>query len=378
MTMADMANLADRVPGAFRLENADSNLPPPRHVIQATKKAVGGDRYNSYLPLHGLPELRKAIARRYKADYGLRYEPESEVVVTSGAGEAMLCSLLSLVNPGDRVLLTNPTYSGMAQRVRLAEGVQSFTDLVERDGWHLDMEDLEARAKGCKVFFVMSPSMPTGTVFTEEETKFISELAEKNDAIVIFNASLDKVVFDSDRVTNPATLPGMKDRTIVIGSVSKNYNMMGWRVGWAAGPSDLIGAMENIHIFNGIMPSGINQAGATAALMGPQGFVSDSVKEYQRRRDVLLESLERIEGMQAVKPEGGYYFLANTRGLDVKSPEFCLKLLEETKVAITPMVAWGSDDFGYDHVRFIFTNEPVRRLEEAGRRIRKFVQEYYT
>jgi aspartate/methionine/tyrosine aminotransferase len=378
MTMADMANLADTHPGAFRLENADSNLPPPRHVIQATRRAVGVDRYNSYLPLHGLPELRKATAYRYRNDSRLSYDPESEIVVTSGAGEAMLSSLLSFVESGDRVLLTNPTYSGMAQRVRLADGVQSFTNLVEKTGWHLDMDDLERAAKGCRIFFVMSPSMPTGAVFTKEETKVIAELAEKNDAVVVFNASIDKVVFDGSKVTNPATLPGMRDRTIVIGSVSKNYNMMGWRVGWAVGAKELIGPVENVHIFNGIMPSGITQAGATATLKGPQKWVVDSVREYQRRRDVMLAALKKIKGIEAVEPEGGYYFLANIRKLGVKSPEFCVRLLRETKVATTPMVAWGSDEFGYDHVRFIFTNEPVERLEEAGRLIQKFVRVHYS
>ncbi len=377
MTMADMANLADKRRGAFRLENADSDLIPPLHVLRATKKAVGVDRYNSYLPLQGLLELRKAIAHRYRIDNGLSYDPESEVVVTSGAGEAMLSALLAFVDSGDRVLLTDPTYSGMAQRVRLADGVQSFTRLVEKDGWHLNLEDLEVAAKGCRVFFFMSPSMPTGAVFTPEETKFIAELAEKNDAVVVFNASLDKVVFDAAKVTNPATLPGMRDRAVIIGSVSKNYNMMGWRVGWVAGPTDLVGPIENVHIFNGIMPSGIAQAGATAALRGPQGWVKDSIQEYQRRRDVLLASLGKIKGIEATKPEGGYYFLANIRKLGVKSPEFCINLLEKANVATTPMVAWGSDDFGYDHVRFIFTNEPVKRLQEAGLSIQRFVSKHY-
>jgi aspartate/methionine/tyrosine aminotransferase len=377
MTMADMANLADKRRGAFRLENADSDLIPPHHVLQATREAVGVDRYNSYLPLHGLPELRRAISHRYRVDQNLRYDPEGEVVVTSGAGEAMLSSLLAFVNPGDKVLLTNPTYSGMAQRVRLADGVQSFTNLVEKDGWHLNLDDLEAAAKGCKVFFIMSPSMPTGAVFALEETKVIAELAEKNDAVILFNASIDKIVFDGNKVTNPATLPGMRDRTVTIGSVSKNYNMMGWRVGWAAGPADLVGPIENAHIFDGIMPSGITQAGATAALAGPQGWVKDAVMEYQGRRDVLLDCLGEIKKIQTTKPEGGYYFLANIRKLGVKSPEFCVRLLKETNVATTPMVAWGSDSFGYDHVRFIFTNEPVNRLEEAGRLVKRFVSRHY-
>jgi len=182
---------------------------------------------------------------------------------------------------------------------------------------------------------------------------------------------------DRNKVTNPATLPGMRDRTVTIGSVSKNYNMMGWRVGWAAGPADLVGPIENVHIFDGIMPSGITQAGATAALAGPQGWVKDAVREYQRRRDVLLDCLGEIRKIKATKPEGGYYFLANIGKLGVKSPEFCVLLLKETNVATTPMVAWGSDSFGYDHVRFIFTNEPVNRLEQAGRLVKQFVRGHY-
>ena len=123
MTMADMAELADRRPNAIRLENADISLPPPRHVIQATQEAVGVDRYNSYLPLQGLIEMRQAIADRYNADLAIRYDPEGEVLVTCGAGEAMLDVLLTYVDAGDKVLMTNPTYNGMAQRVRLASGV---------------------------------------------------------------------------------------------------------------------------------------------------------------------------------------------------------------------------------------------------------------
>ncbi len=377
MTMADMANLADARTEAFRLENADTNLTPPAHVLEATRRAVGIDRYNSYLPLHGLRELREAIVRRYHEDSGMRYDAEGEVVITSGAGEAMLSTLLALVNPGEKVLLTNPTYSGMAQRVRLANGVQVFTNLQEEEGWHLDLEDLQQKAAGCKVIFYISPSMPTGAVFTEEETRVIAETAQKNDAVIVFNASLDKIVYDGRRTVNPAGLKDMKDRTITIGSVSKNYNMIGWRVGWAVGPHNLIKAIENVHIFNGIMPSGITQAGATAALNGPQEWVEEAVKVYQKRRDILAEALEKIPGISLVKPEGGYYFIVNIRKLGVKSPEFCTRLLEEKNVAATPMVAWGSDDFGLEHVRFIFTNESEEGLQKAGKLIQEFIQENY-
>jgi len=377
MTMADMAELADQRPGSFRLENADTDLPPPAHAIEATRNAVGVDRYNSYLPLHGLLELRQAISDRYRADLGLRYDPDGEVVVTSGVGEAMLDVLLSYVNEGDRVMMTNPTYNGMAQRVRLAGGVQVFTNQVEAKGWHLDASDLRRAAKGCKVIFYGSPSMPTGVVFGREETDALAEAAVENDALVVFNGAVDKVLYDGKTVINPATLPGLRERTITVGCVTKNYNMVGWRIGWAVGPRELLQPVHDVHIFNGIMASGYSEAGATAALSGPQDYVSASVQTYQRRRDALIDRLRRIEGLRLVAPEGGYFFIANIEALGVAAGDFCRRLLEEEDVAITPMNAWGADEFGDHHVRFIFTNEPADRLVEAANRIEAFVKRHY-
>ncbi|MGO8951684.1 MAG: pyridoxal phosphate-dependent aminotransferase [Ktedonobacterales bacterium] len=377
MTMADMAELADQRPDAIRLENADAYLAPAPHVVQATRDAVGIDRYNSYLPLQGLLELRQAISDRYEADYGLRYDPEGEVVVTCGTGEAMLDVLLSYVNPGDGVLLTNPTYNGMAQRVRLAQGVQIFTNLVEQSGWRLDVASVRERAAGCKVVFYAAPCMPTGTVFTDEETAALADAARANDALVVFNGVVDKIVFDGRRVIHPATLPGMRERTITVGAVSKNYNMMCWRIGWALGPRELLRPIHDVHIFNGIMPSGFAQAGASAALAGPQDDVAASIAVYQHNRDILVQGLAAIPGLQIHSPEGGYFFIANIGALGVTSREFCERLLEEENVATTPMIAWGSDDFGNEHVRFIFTNEPEQRLHEAIQRIAAFVQRHY-
>ena len=374
--MADMAELADARPGSYRLENADSNWPPPAAAVKATRDAVGMDRFNSYLPLHGLPELRKAIAGRYQADLGLRYDPDGEVVVTAATGEAMLDVLLSYVNEGDRVLMTNPTYNGMAQRVRLAGGVQVFTNQVEAKGWHVDESDFRKAARGCRVIFYGSPSMPTGVVFDTKETKLIGEVAIENDALVIFNGAVDKLVFDGKQVVNPATLPGMRDRTIICGSVTKNYNMIGWRIGWAVGPRELLRPVHDVHIFNGIMASGFAEAGATAALTGDQGYIDQTVKAFQRRRDVLAAELNKIPGIQFVVPDGGYFFIANISELGVPAGEFCRSLLQEENVAITPMNAWGADDFGDHHVRFIFTNESEERLVHAASRIGAFVKRH--
>ena len=367
MTMADMADLADATPGAYRLENADTYLTPPVHVLEATRAAVGVDEFNSYLPLRGLRSLREAIAARIREDIGVEYDPEGEIVVTCGAGESMLNALLATVTPGDRVLLTNPTYSGMAQRVRLAGGVQAFTNLVD-DGkrWSLD----PARVPKCGVVLIASPCMPTGTVFTRAELDALIG----DDALVIFNASADKVVFDGGTLAHPATYA--RERTLVVGCVSKNYGMPGWRIGWTAGPRALVAPLEDVHIFNTCMASGFAQAGAAAALSGPQEWQHESVAAYQACRDAFLAAIAGEPALRANRPEGGYYLLLDVAATGLGAHAFAEALLKETAVAVTPMAGWGADDFGSTHVRVIFTNEPPERLREAGERIVAFARSH--
>jgi aspartate/methionine/tyrosine aminotransferase len=372
MTMADMADLADARPEAFRLENADTVLVPPEHVLAATRSSVGLDRCNSYLPLRGLPEARQSVAHRYRSDFGLEYDAEGEIVMTSGAGESLLNALLATIDPGDRVLLTNPTYSGMAQRVRLAGGEQVFLDLHEGDRWTFDPGELRERARGCRVVFFASACMPTGTVFTEEETRALADAALENDAILVFNAHADHLAFGGRRVTQPAALPGLRERTLTIGCLSKCWGMPGWRIGWTLGPRELVGALEDTHIFNGIMPSGFAQVGAAAALSDPQDWQRDAVAFYERNAGILVRELGASPHLRVVPPEGGYYFLASVEATGVDAFVFAERLLEEEDVAVTPMAGWGRDDFGRYHVRLIFTNEPPERMAEAGRRIARF------
>jgi N-succinyldiaminopimelate aminotransferase len=364
MTMADMADLADATPGAYRLENADTYLTPPEHVLEATRAAVGVDEFNSYLPLRGLRSLREAIATRIREDIGVEYDPEGEIVVTCGAGESLLNALLATVTPGDRVLLTNPTYSGMAQRVRLAGGVQTFTDLVD-DGTRWSVGSVE---HDCRVVLIASPCMPTGTVFTRAE---LDALIGEN-ALVIFNGAADKVVFDGGTLAHPATYA--RERTLVVGCVSKNYGMPGWRIGWTAGPRALVAPLEDVHIFNTCMASGFAQAGAAAALTGPQEWQRESVETYQACRDAFLAAIAEEPALRANRPEGGYYLLVDVAATGLGAHAFAEELLKETAVAVTPMAGWGADDFGRTHVRVIFTNEPPERLREAGERIVAFAR----
>jgi aspartate/methionine/tyrosine aminotransferase len=263
----------------------------------------------------------------------------------------------------------------MAQRTRLAGGVQAFCDLELRDGrWALDTERLREVARGARAVFFASPCMPTGTVFTREETQAFADAAAENDAALIFNGHAERLAYDGREVVHPAALDGMRERTIAIGAVSKDYGMPGWRIGWAAAPRELARALEDTHIFNVIMPGGFAQAGAAAAVGGPQDWQHELRETFQRNRDALLEELEAAPGVEPVSAEGGYYFIADVSGTGLTADEFCERVLAEQDVAVTPMRGWGADDFGLHQVRFIFTNEPEDRLREAGRRVAEFAR----
>ena len=196
--------------------------------------------------------------------------------------------------------------------------------------------------------------------------------AQENDAWIVFNGHADKVAFGGRTVHNPATFAGMRDRTLVVGCMSKNYLMPGWRIGWAAGPRAVMGAMEDVHIFNGIMPSGITQAGATAALAGPQGWQAEAVGRTPAGRAALLEAALASPRLSGDRGRGRLLLPARHPATGVPGRDFAARLLAEHDVAVTPMQGWGADDFGEHLVRLIFTNEPEDRLREAGRRIAAF------
>lgn len=368
-----MAKLADQLGEVIRMENADTDLPPPAHAIGATRDALNQDRYNSYLPFTGLDELKEAVAHRYRVDEGLDYDPASEILITCGATEAMSDVLLALVNPGDEVLLADPTYAGMIYRVRLAGGVPVFMPFVEEQGWRLEVEKLPRLiTPKTKLIFIMSPNMPTGAVYTESELRGLAEIAERHDLLILYNASLDKIIFDGAKNLNIASLPGMKDRAIVVGSVSKNYNMIGWRIGWVAADSQIIEAVARVHIYNAVAPSGIAQAGAAAALAGPQDCVGEFVQTYQRRAATLAEGLSHVERIRVVKPGGGWFLTANIKALGLDSYTFSEMLLREGRVAVTPMRDWGRVN-GEGYVRFIFSNTTEENVSIAADRVKSVV-----
>jgi aspartate/methionine/tyrosine aminotransferase len=353
-------------PEVLRLENLDTDIPPPPEALEATRAAIGRDEANSWLPFTGRDDLKEAVAAQIERRGGPRYDGRREVVITGGEGDAMLDALFCLTDPGDEVVLTDPTYAGMLNRVRLVGAVPRLVPLHVRDGeWRLRLDALRAAVtERTRVVFVNNASFPSGWVASDEEWQAIASLCRDRDLWLLYWSGYENVLFDDRPVRHPATLPGMRDRTVTVGAPSFEQRMIAWRVGWVVAPGGLANDLSRVQIYNGLVPSGFAQIGTRVALGLSDDHVDAATLEYQRRRDVTLSQLD---GLPVVRPAGGWSLLLDVAALGLDSAELSDRLLEQ-KVAATPMRGWGGE-VADRHLRLVFSNEPVERLSLLGRRM---------
>lgn len=354
-------------PEVLRMENLDTELQVPSGVVEATRAAVGEDDANSWLPFDGKLEMKEAVADFIERRSGQRYDPAREVVITGSDGDAMLNSLFVTTDPGDEVIVTDPTYAGMVNRVRLVGAVPRLVPLVpEAAGWRLDLDALRAAAgPATKAVFLMNPSLPTGCALTEEEWDAVAEVCRQHDAWLIYVSWYEGVVFDGLPILSPASLPDLRDRLVIAGGVSLEHRMIGWRIGWTVGPEAIHEDLSKVQIYNTLCPSGILQAGARLALGESPGDLAGVVAEYERRRD---ETLRQLEGFEPVPSSGGWSLLVDTVALGIDPGEASRRMLEQ-KVAATSMRGWGGE-VAQRYLRFVYSNEPLDRLALLGDRAR--------
>jgi len=354
-------------PEVLRLENLDTDIPPPPEALEATRAAIGQDEANSWLPFTGRDDLKEAVAAQIERRGGPRYDGRREIVITGGEGDAMLDALFCLTDPGDEVVLTDPTYAGMLNRVRLVGAVPRLVPLHVHDGeWRLRLDALRAAVtERTRVVFVNNASFPSGWVASDQEWQAIASLCRDRDLWLLYWSGYENVLFDDRPVRHPAALPGMRDRTVTAGSPSFEQRMIAWRVGWVVAPGGLVNDLSRVQIYNGLVPSGFAQIGTRVALGLSDDHVDAANLEYQRRRDVTLSQLD---GLPVVRPSGGWSLLLEVAALGLDSAELSDRLLEQ-KVAATPMRGWGGE-VAERHLRLVFSNEPVERLSLLGSRMR--------
>jgi aspartate/methionine/tyrosine aminotransferase len=354
-------------PDVLRLENLDTDIPPPEEAMEATRAAIGEDEANSWLPFTGRDDLKEAVAAYIERRGGPRYDGAREIVITGGEGDAMLDALFCLTDPGDEVILTDPTYAGMLNRARLVGAVPRLVSLHVADGeWRLDLDALQAAVtERSRVVFINNASFPSGWVTADEEWEAVSSLCRERDLWLLYWAGFEGVLFDGRPIRHPAALPGMRDRTVTVGAPSLEQRMIAWRVGWVVAPGALVDDVSRVQIYNGLVPSGFTQIGTRVALGLSGDHLAAANAECQRRRD---ETLRQLDGLPVIRPAGGWSLLLDVAALGLDCVELSDRLLEQ-KVAATPMRGWGGE-VADRHIRFVFSNEPVERLRLLGDRVR--------
>lgn len=366
-----MGDLADSLGDAevLRLENLDTNILPPASAIKHTKDATEDDDANSYLPFFGFDSLRQAASILVGRQSGQDYDWKTECLISAGGLSGILNTLLAVLEPGDEVLLSDPTYVGLINRVRLAGGVPRFIPLLPTArGWRLDLDSLHEIDPGpIAAILLMSPSMPSGAVLTRDEWQALIDFCRKSDCWLINDAAMERILFDGRTAIHPASFPGMRDKVISIGSASKEYRMIGWRVGWVVGPGEIIADIARVSITNVVCQTGIAMGAVAAAINDADDGIAESVIELQARRDLLLEELS---GFAVIPPHGGWSLLVDVSPLGLDGPAASKRLLEQAKIAATPMINWGSAHCA-NYVRIVFSNESQDRLCGIGERFRR-------
>lgn len=365
--MGDLANTL-KDPEVLRLENLDTDLRPPQSALEHTRRAVDDDDANSYLPFFGLDVLRQAASGLVGRQSGQQYDWKTECVISAGGLSGILNVLLATLEPGDEVLMTDPIYVGLINRVRLAGGVPRFVPLVPSPaGWRLDVEALgRIDPAPVRAMLVMSPAMPSGAVFNQAEWRALVEFCQRAGCWLINDSAMERILYDGRTVIHPASFPGMRERVITVGAASKEYRMIGWRVGWVVGPAQIIADVGRVSISNVVCQTGIAMGAVAAAINDPQDGIQESVVEWQRRRDVILDELTDFT---VIPPHGGWSLFLDVARLGFDSASASKRLIELGKIAATPMVNWGSANSD-KYVRFVFANEPVERLRGIGARVR--------
>jgi len=364
-----MGNAADAAADAdiLRLENLDTDIAPPAIAIEVTRNAIGEDVNNSYLPFLGQDALREAATAHVSRVSGITYDWRTQCVISAGGCSGILNCLLAILEPGDEVIVTDPIYAGLINRIRLAGGVPKFVPLIpSADGWRLDIEALDSSmSEKTKALLIASPSMPTGHVLNAVEWQAIADVCINADTWLLYDAAMESILYDGRKVLHPASLPGMSDRTITVGAATKELRMIGWRVGWIVGPQLIMNDISLVSISNVVCQVGIAMPGVAAALTSKDNGIAAAIATWEKRRNVLLDELQ---GLPVIPPHGGWCLLLNTVELGLTPVEASELFFKQAKVAATPMVGWG--EVAADYLRLVFSNEPESRLIGVGEKIK--------
>ncbi|MFJ4713078.1 pyridoxal phosphate-dependent aminotransferase [Streptomyces sp. NPDC088785] len=366
---AEMSALAVST-GALNLGQGFPDTDGPEQVREAAVRALRDGRGNQYPPGPGVPELRAAIAAHQKRRYGLEADPDREVLVTAGATEAIAASLLALVEPGDEVIALEPYYDSYAASIALAGGTRVPVTLRPHDGaFRLDLDELRAAVTPrTRLLLINTPHNPTGTVLTRAELTAVAELAVERDLLVVTDEVYEHLTYGDAEHVPLATLPGMRERTVTIGSAGKTFSFTGWKVGWVTSSPELVTAVRSAKQFLTYVSAGPFQYAVAEALALPDSYFSDLRADMTAKRDLLVAGLSDA-GFGVFRPQGTYFVTTDIRPLGFTDGfAFCRALPERCGVVAVPNAVFYDDrEAGAPFVRFAFCKRESVLTEAVGR-----------
>ena len=354
--------------GVISLGVGEPDFVTPWHIRESCVHGLQRG-YTAYTSNYGLLELRQEIAKMIEADYGVTYNPKCEALVTVGVSEALDLAMRAILSPGDEVLVPEPCYVSYQACVTLAGGKPVSVSSSRENEFRVTVEQLaSALTPRTKALLIGYPNNPTGAVMTRADLAAIAQFAEKNDLIVISDEIYANLTYDGEH-TCFASLPGMRDRTILLNGFSKAYAMTGWRIGYALGNPDFIGAMTKIHQFTMLCAPITAQIAAVEALQQGRPSRDRMVAEYDKRRRLMVEGFRNM-GLDCFEPKGAFYIFPSIQNTGLTSLEFAEKLLQAEKVALVPGDAFGACGEGYVRCSYAASS---KNLSEALDRIARFV-----
>ena len=339
----------------------------PVHIKEAAKRALD-EGHVHYTPNPGIEELRQAVADKLLADNEIKVS-SNEVIVTVGANEASFLPVITFLNPGDEVMVNDPVwphyfYCGLAVGAKVVR-----LPLREENGFLPDIKDVEAlTTPKTRMLILNTPNNPTGACFPRPVLQEIAQWAKKNDVLVVSDEIYEKLVYDGTEHVSIASLPGMAERTLTVNGWSKAYSMTGWRLGYVAGPQDAIDGMLKIHQYTVTSATSFAQYGGLEALRGPQDCVENMRQEFDRRRQLIVEAMNSLDGVRCVEPKGAFYVFPNIQGLGMTPEEACRFFLEEAGVAMVPGPEFG--EYGDGYLRAAYS-ESYDKIERGMERLAK-------
>ncbi len=357
--------------GVISLGVGEPDFATPWHIREAAIYSLEKG-YTMYTSNLGMPELRQELSRHLKDNYGLDYDPDSELLITVGVSEGLDLTMRAILDPGDEVIMPDPCYVSYNPCVTLAGGRPIMVPTNQENNFEVGAADIEARVTDkTKAILIGYPANPTGAVMPRDKLAQIAEVARRHHLLVIYDEIYARLVYGVEH-TCFATLPQMKENTILLGGFSKAYAMTGWRIGYAAANKEVIASMTKIHQYTMLCASIMAQVAAIEALKSGEDSVTEMVKDYNRRRLVMVKGLNKI-GLPCFEPKGAFYAFPSIKSTGMTSEEFAEKLLLQEKVAAVPGSAFGQCGEGY--IRCCYATS-LADIEEALVRMGRFVKRY--